>query len=92
MSSLLEEHMKLLRLLQVCSSSKALGSLLPEAILGQFMAAVSADDVDALKSLLDEHFPDQTKSFPGDYFVSELLPVVSRAARHSQVAVVNESF
>ncbi|KIH92993.1 hypothetical protein SPBR_03086 [Sporothrix brasiliensis 5110] len=92
MSSLLDGHMKLIRLLQDSSSSKALGSPRPEAILGHFMAAVSADDVDALKSLLDEHFPERTKPFPGVYFVSELLPVVSHAARHGQVAVLKEPF
>ncbi|KAL1889866.1 hypothetical protein Sste5346_008589 [Sporothrix stenoceras] len=92
MSPLLDEHMKLLRLLQVSSSSKALGSPLPEAILGQFMAAVSADNLDTLKSLLDEYFPERTKRFPGDYIVSELLPIVSHAARHGQVVILNELF
>lgn len=75
--------MKLIRLFQVCSSSKAWGSPLPDAILSQFMAAVSADDVNALKAPLDEHFPDRTKHFLGEYVVSELLPVVSYAARHT---------
>ncbi|CAK7230124.1 hypothetical protein SCUCBS95973_007464 [Sporothrix curviconia] len=92
MSPLLDEHMKLVRLLQVCSSSKAPGPPLPEAILDMFVAAVAADDADALRSLLDKHFPERTKNFPGTYIVSELLPVVSYAARHGKVVILKELF
>lgn len=90
MSPLLEQQMRVIRLLQACSSSRALGSPLPEAILSQFVAAVSADDVDALRLLLDIHFPDRTKSFPGYYAVTELLPIVSCAARYGRVVVLKE--
>ncbi|CAK7203026.1 hypothetical protein SEUCBS139899_005755 [Sporothrix eucalyptigena] len=53
------------------------------------MAASAAGDVSGLRSLLDEHFRDRSQSFPGDYFVSELLLVFSYAARHDQVAILN---
>ncbi|CAK7201518.1 hypothetical protein SEUCBS139899_004224 [Sporothrix eucalyptigena] len=48
------------------------------------MAAVAADDVVALRALLDQHFPDRTEKFQGDYVVSELYPVyTSKPAGHS---------
>lgn len=91
MSARLEEHMRLRRLLQACGSKK-LGPELPVGILDQFTAAVAADNRDAVRALLDEHFPGRTRLFPGKYNIHELFPVISQAARNDQVIVLKEIF
>lgn len=89
MSALLEEHMKTRRMLQACDTSQ-LGPPLPDSILSQFTAAIASDDLNAIHTLLDEHFPDRTEVFPGKYKIQELLPALSQAARHDQADVLEE--
>lgn len=91
MSGRLEEHMRIRRQFQACGA-KRLGPILPDRILNQLTAAVTADDRDAVRALLDKHFPDRTQLFPGQYNIHELFPVVSQAARNNQAGVLKELF
>ncbi|EPE04356.1 ankyrin repeat protein [Ophiostoma piceae UAMH 11346] len=83
--------MRIRRQFQACGS-KRLGPILPDGILDQFSAAVTADDRDAVRALLDTHFPDRTQLFPGQYNIHELFPVISQAARNDQANVLKELF
>ncbi|KAL1907425.1 hypothetical protein Sste5344_006767 [Sporothrix stenoceras] len=91
MSARLEEHMRIRRQFQACGA-KRLGPILPDGILDQFTAAVTADDRDAVRALLDTHFPDRTELFPSQYNIHELFPVISQAARNDQADVLKELF
>ncbi|CAK7210230.1 hypothetical protein SBRCBS47491_000706 [Sporothrix bragantina] len=91
MSARLDEHMRLRRQFQACESN-TLGPKLPDGILNQFTAAIAANDRDAVRALLDEHFPDRTKLFPGKYNIHELFPVISQAAQNDQVDILKEIF
>ncbi|KIH94842.1 hypothetical protein SPBR_03808 [Sporothrix brasiliensis 5110] len=91
MSARLEEHMRIRRQFQACGA-KRLGPILPDEILDQFTAAVTADDRDAVRALLDTYFPDRTQLIPGQYNIHELFPVISQAARNDQADVLKELF
>ncbi|CAK7225937.1 hypothetical protein SCUCBS95973_006033 [Sporothrix curviconia] len=90
MSALLDEHMKTLRLIQACDSSGRMGPALPDAILSEFQTAIASGNLDGIRTLLAEHFPDTSKRCPGKYNIKELLPALSQAARHDQVDVLKE--
>ncbi|CAK7229925.1 hypothetical protein SEUCBS140593_007410 [Sporothrix eucalyptigena] len=78
--------MQSLRLMQA-SGSKSLGTPLPDNILNLFTVAVTAGDLDAIQTLLKEHFFNGSR-----YLIYELYPVLSQAARHDQVEIVKEIF
>ncbi|KIH94912.1 hypothetical protein SPBR_03824 [Sporothrix brasiliensis 5110] len=67
-----------------------MGDALPDDILSQFTSTIASNNVDAVHGLLNEHFSDRSKAFPGKYHVHELYPCLSQAARHNQVEILNE--
>ncbi|CAK7227375.1 hypothetical protein SEUCBS140593_006554 [Sporothrix eucalyptigena] len=55
-----------------------MGDALPDDILSKFTSAIASNNVDAVHGLLNEHFSDRSKAFPGKYHVHELYPTPGR--------------
>lgn len=91
MPARLEEQMSLRRQFRAYGS-KQLGPELPKEILDQITAAITADDRDAIRLLLDEYFSDRNQVFPGKYNIHELFPALSQAARSNQTGTLEELF